>query len=64
MDRLSAAGEAAGKLTPDELDGYVGWVIGLATTTAEAVTEKGSQTAISEPEREALAEMERRLRRS
>lgn len=62
MERLSAAGAVAGKLTPDELDGYVRWVLGLATSTAEAVTEKGSPTPISGPEREALAEMERRLR--
>lgn len=63
LTSLSDAGSIAAALTPDELDGYVRWVIGVAEATAKAVTEKGSSTPISDVERELLVEMDRRLRR-
>ncbi len=62
MAAVSSAGEAARKLTPDELDAYVDWVSGLGTATAEAVTDKGDDDPVSDTEREALQEIERRLR--
>lgn len=63
LARLSAAGQTAAKLQPEEQDGYVRWVLALASSAAAAAREKGSDAAISDPEREMLTEIERRLRR-
>lgn len=62
LDMLTQAGAAAQKLTPNELDGYVEWVLGIGRATAEAAVERGSTTAISPGEAEVLAQMEQRLR--
>ena len=63
LARLSAAGETAAKLQPEEQDGYVRWVLELASSAATATKEKGSDTPINDSERETLTEIERLLRR-
>lgn len=62
LDALSAAGQAAQKLTAVELEDYVTWVLGIATAAAEAVNEQGTSSPVSDEERHALADIEHRLR--
>ena len=45
-----------------ELEGYVTWVISLGTSVAESVKDKGDDDPISDAERDALIDIEQRLR--
>lgn len=59
---LVAAGAAATKLSPEEFDGYLDWVLGIAREIAEASKELGSKHPISEAEAAVLVEIEALLR--
>lgn len=59
---VAAAGAPAAKLTPEELEGYVRWVVGTARAVAEAAKEGRSTSPISDSEAAALAEIEALLR--
>lgn len=63
LQAVDQAGLAAAGLTPGELDGYVAWLVGIARSMAEAVSDKGEDVAVSDAEQLTLAEIERRLRR-
>ena len=61
-DLLTEAAQAAQKLTSEELEGYLRWVLGIARHVAESAKELGSDTRISTNEAAALEEIERVLR--
>ena len=61
-DLLTEAAQAAQKLTAEEMEGYLRWVLGIARHVAESAKELGSDTRISPKEAAALEEIERILR--
>ncbi len=63
LESLSIAGQVAERLTAEELDAYVDWVVGVATGAAKATREKGSDSVVSTAERELLEAIEARIRR-
>jgi len=63
LETLDQSGAAAAKLSPEELDGYVGWLVGVASSMAEAASDRGESVSVSDAESQTLSEIERRLRR-
>lgn len=61
-DLLTEAAQAAQKLTAEEMEGYLRWVLGIARHVAGSAKELGSDTRISPKEAAALEEIERILR--
>jgi len=63
LGAVENAGLAATKLTEEEREGYVGWLLGIARAMAEAVPDKGEDANVSAAEEQTMAEIERKLRR-
>jgi len=63
LDAIDRADAAAAKLSPQELHGYAGWLVGIARAMAETAPDKGEDTKVSLAEEETIAEIERRLGR-